>query len=154
MAIHLHSHPPGVDRFSATDDEAESALSRWLDEQGVPSYWSLMWPYRGTPCARLWTRGDPFDARLYLGLAPMDATPDEVSPALDRQRAFGPGLRQAAEQIRVGIVGVGGLGMLVLEQLARAGFRRFVLVDPDAVTVSNLNRLPSVTARDIGRFKV
>lgn len=77
-----------------------------------------------------------------------------TSPALDRQRAFGPGLPQAAKQIRVGLVGVGGLGMLALEQLARAGFRRFVLVDPDTIEVSNLNRLPSVNARDIGRFKV
>jgi proteasome lid subunit RPN8/RPN11 len=154
LAVHLHSHPTGVDRFSATDDAAESALSQWLDTQGIASYWSLVWPSQGIPRARLWTRGKPFVGRLYLGLAPMDTATGTVSPALDRQRAFGPGLRQAAEQIRVGLVGVGGLGMLALAQLARAGFRRFVLVDPDTVEVSNLNRLPSVTARDIGRFKV
>lgn len=91
---------------------------------------------------------------MFLGLAEMDLTPKAFSPALDRQRAFGPGLRQAAEQIRIGVVGVGGLGMLVAEQLARAGFRRFVLVDPDMVGVSNLNRLPGVATRDIGRPKV
>lgn len=154
LAVHLHSHPPGIDRFSATDDAAESELSKWLENRGVWSYWSLVWPSQGIPQARLWTRGNPFAGRLYLGLAPMDTATGTVSPALDRQRAFGPGLRQAAERIRVGLVGVGGLGMLVLEQLARTGFRRFVLVDPDTVEVSNLNRLPSVTARDIGRFKV
>jgi hypothetical protein len=84
----------------------------------------------------------------------MDGCADVVSPTLDRQRAFGPGLRQVAEQLRVGLVGVGGLGMLVAEQLARAGFRRFVLVDHDTVEITNLNRLPSVTERDLGRFKV
>ncbi|WP_190275758.1 ThiF family adenylyltransferase [Thiorhodovibrio frisius] len=154
LAVHLHSHPSGIDHFSATDDAAESALSQWLDSQGVAHYWSLVWPSRGIPRARLWMCGKPFDGQLYLGLAPMDTTTSTASPALDRQRAFGPGLRQAAKQIRVGLVGVGGLGMLALEQLARAGFRRFVLVDPDTIEVSNLNRLPSVTARDIGRFKV
>lgn len=154
LAVHLHSHPTGLDRFSATDDAAESALSQWLDTQGVGSYWSLVWPYQGMPRARLWTHGNSLDGRLYLGLAPMDTASGTISPALDRQRAFGPGLRHAADRIRIGLVGVGGLGMLALEQLARAGFRRFVLVDPDTVEVSNLNRLPSVTARDLGRFKV
>lgn len=155
LAVHLHSHPPGLTQFSATDDAAESALSRWLAEHGIPRYWSLVWPTGGQPTARLWTTGDAGPGRLYLGLAPMEASPSGApSLALDRQRAFGPGLRQAAEQIRVGVVGLGGLGMLVVEQLARAGFRRFVLVDPDTVETTNLNRLPSVSRRDVGRLKV
>jgi len=155
LAVHLHSHPPGVDQFSTTDDDAESRLSHWLAEQGVPRYWSLVWPSGGVPCARLWTRGQTQPGRLFLGLAPMvrDASRHE-SPALDRQRAFGPGLRAAADQIRVGVLGLGGLGLLVVEQLARAGFRRFVLIDPDTVEETNLNRLPGVTRRDLGRLKV
>ena len=44
--------------------------------------------------------------------------------------------------------------MLALEQLARAGFRRFVLVDPDIIEVTNLNRLPGVAGRDLGKRKV
>ncbi|MBK5938246.1 ThiF family adenylyltransferase [Halochromatium roseum] len=154
QAVHLHSHPPGIADFSATDDAAESALSRWLDAQGIAHYWSLVWPAQGVPRARLWTRGEATTAQLWLGLAPMAGGAEVVSPALDRQRAFGPGLRQVAEQLRVGLVGVGGLGMLVAEQLARAGFRRFVLVDHDTVEITNLNRLPSVTERDLGHFKV
>lgn len=154
IAVHLHSHPPGVNTFSATDDAAESALSLWLAEQGVPRYWSLVWPAGGVPRARLWTSGHAVEGRVFLGLAAMDWTPTDSAPALDRQRAFGPGLQQAAKRIRVGIVGVGGLGMLAMEQLARAGFRRFVLVDPDTIEVTNLNRLPGVTHRDLGRLKV
>lgn len=155
LAVHLHSHPPGVDRFSNTDDEAESRLSHWLAEHGVLGYWSLVWPTGGVPCARLWTRGQTRPGRLFLGLAPMvGGSSWDGSPALDRQRAFGPGLRTAADQIRVGVLGVGGLGLLVVEQLARAGFRRFVLVDPDTVEETNLNRLPGVTRSDLGRLKV
>lgn len=155
LAVHLHSHPPGVDQFSTTDDEAESRLSEWLADQGVPSYWSLVWPTGGMPRARLWTRGQAQPGRLFFGLAPMVAeTAQGTSAALERQRAFGSGLRAAADQIRIGVLGVGGLGLLVVEQLARAGFRRFVLIDPDIVEETNLNRLPGVTRRDLGRLKV
>lgn len=155
LAVHLHSHPPGSNSFSRTDDASEYALSHWLAGQGVERYWSLVWPVGGQPRARLWTRGDAAPGRLFLGLAAMEATGTEaLAPALDRQRAFGPGLRQAAEQIGVAVVGVGGLGMLAVEQLARAGFRRFVLVDPDRIEETNLNRLPGVVRRDLGALKV
>ena len=154
FAVHLHSHPHGVNSFSRTDDEAESKLSWWLAKQGVPQYWSVVWPVGGQPRARLWRKGESLPGRLFLGLAPMvDSGSSELSPALDRQRAFGTGLLHAAEQIRVGVVGLGGIGMLVVEQLARAGFKHFVLVDPDTVETTNLNRLPGLTRRDLGRYK-
>lgn len=154
IAVHLHSHPPGAHAFSATDDAAETALSLWLEQQGVHHYWSLIWPLGGTPKARLWSRGRAVAGQVFLGLAPVDPAPETPAPALDRQRAFGPGLRQTADRIRIGVVGVGGLGMLAVEQLARAGFRRFVLVDPDRVEAANLNRLPGVTQQDLGGLKV
>ena len=154
VAVHLHSHPPGARDFSATDDAAESQLAAWLLEQGVGCYWSLVWPADGAPRARLWLQAMQVPGRVVLGLAPVEPEPSALAPALDRQRAFGPALRQMAEQLSIGVVGVGGLGMLALEQLARAGFRRFVLVDPDTIEVTNLNRLPSVTLRDVGRPKV
>ncbi|MEA3642581.1 MAG: ThiF family adenylyltransferase [Lamprobacter sp.] len=154
IAVHLHSHPPGATHFSATDDAAESQFAAWLSEQGVAQFWSLVWPRDGAPRARLWHQGVELPARVVLGLAPVEPTPGAMAPALDRQRAFGPALHQVAEELSIGVVGVGGLGMLALEQLARAGFRRFVLVDPDHIETTNLNRLPSVTQRDIGRPKV
>jgi molybdopterin/thiamine biosynthesis adenylyltransferase len=44
-------------------------------------------------------------------------------------------------QMCVGIVGLGGLGSHVAQQLAYLGVKRFDLIDPDVVTVSSLNRL-------------
>ncbi|QVL49486.1 MAG: ThiF family adenylyltransferase [Thiocapsa sp.] len=154
IAVHLHSHPPGASHFSATDDAAESQLAAWLSEQGVAQFWSLVWPQDGAPRARLWHQGVELPGRVVLGLAPVEPALGSMAPALERQRAFGPALRQVADELSIGVVGVGGLGMLAVEQLARAGFRRFVLVDPDRIETTNLNRLPGVTQRDVGRPKV
>ena len=54
----------------------------------------------------------------------------------------------------VAVVGVGGLGCHVIQQLAFAGVHTFFLVDPDRVNRSNLNRFVIATEADLGRFKV
>lgn len=50
--------------------------------------------------------------------------------------------------LRVGIVGVGGGGSHIAQQLAHVGVGNFVVSDPDRVVDSNLNRLVGATARD------
>jgi molybdopterin-synthase adenylyltransferase len=54
----------------------------------------------------------------------------------------------------IAIVGVGGLGCWTAAALACAGAGRFVLVDDDAVELSNLNRQILFAASDVGRPKV
>jgi molybdopterin/thiamine biosynthesis adenylyltransferase len=72
-----------------------------------------------------------------------------VSPIFDRQvRAFGAATQARLAEVRVGVIGVGGLGSALVAHLARLGVRRFVLVDPDVVELSNLNRLVNASAAD------
>lgn len=54
----------------------------------------------------------------------------------------------------VAVLGCGGLGTWTLGALASAGVGRFVLVDDDAVALSNLNRQILYAQADIGRSKV
>jgi molybdopterin/thiamine biosynthesis adenylyltransferase len=54
----------------------------------------------------------------------------------------------------VAIVGVGGLGSHVAQQLAYLGTRRFVLIDADRVSESNLNRLVGATPRDAAEARL
>lgn len=64
---------------------------------------------------------------------------------------------EAARQIantRMGIVGLGGGGSHVVQQLAYLGFRRYVLCDPDRIEYSNLNRLIGATERDARRRRL
>ncbi len=54
---------------------------------------------------------------------------------------------------RVAIFGLGGVGSFAAEALARAGIGRFLLVDDDAVSLSNLNRQLHATVRTVGEKK-
>ena len=154
IPVHLHSHPAGVETFSGYDDRHEQLLHQWLQSQGQPLLISLVQAVGSEPRARLWLQGRAEDLLVRNGLQVFSSEAIPDLPALARQKIFGNGLRKAACQLQIAIVGVGGIGMLVAEQLARAGFTRFVLVDHDTVEHSNLNRLPNMSQSDLGRLKV
>jgi hypothetical protein len=86
---------------------------------------------------------------------------DEVVPRPRFQERFrravtvwGPETHSSLARLRIGIVGLGSVGALVAESLARMGLTRFVLIDYDRVEDHNLDRLVIATAVDIGRLKV
>ena len=160
VPTHIHSHPAGVPDFSGHDDHAELELHNWLRTQGQPWLLSVVMSQGDAPRARLWRNGRPWVCGLRIGLRRWRRSREEkqenAAPLLtfDRQRAFGPGLAQAAPRLKIGIIGTGGIGMPVAEMLARSGFTDFVLIDPDYVEEVNLNRLGHAYQRDVGRPKV
>ena len=78
-----------------------------------------------------------------------------LPPLFDRHiRAFGGGIQRVLGDLRVAVVGCGGTGSCVAEQLVRLGVRNFVLVDPDRLSESNVTRVYGSTPRDVGREKV
>jgi len=56
--------------------------------------------------------------------------------------------------LRIGIVGLGGTGSIVLEEMAHLGVLDFFLIDPDVVETTNLNRLVGASQIDVGNPKV
>jgi ThiF family len=67
----------------------------------------------------------------------------------DRQiRMFGKIGQERLSTCRVGVVGLGGIGSLVVEYLARIGVRHFVLIDDDKVEASNLSRIVGASPSD------
>ena len=55
---------------------------------------------------------------------------------------------------KVAIFGLGGVGSFVVEGLVRAGIQKFILVDNDIISESNLNRQLIATTKTIGKPKV
>lgn len=68
---------------------------------------------------------------------------------LDRQGFLGDDSSEVLKGLTVGIVGLGGGGSHVAQQLAHVGVGSFEVVDPDVITDSNLNRLVGGTKADV-----
>jgi len=162
----VHSHPGHRDAwYSGSDDHGEKRLLSTLASL-LPD--TLPASLVVTPSA---ATGRVFVKGLFSPLAGITivGTPiiryrfdnesrkreEEPSERFDRQiRAFGKDGQQTLESLKVGIVGVGGTGSLVAEQLVRAGVRDLRLVDPDDIEESNLSRIFGATKRDVSRHKV
>jgi len=85
----------------------------------------------------------------------------KTAPALDRQLGYltmfdrDAGLAQSRiSSGSVVILGVGGIGVVAVEHLVRAGIGSVTLIDFDKVEISNLNRHLLFSKADIGRSKI
>lgn len=61
---------------------------------------------------------------------------------------------QKLKDSRIAIFGIGGVGSFVAEALVRCGIEKFILVDNDIVSVTNINRQIIATTKTIGKSKV
>lgn len=68
--------------------------------------------------------------------------------------AWGDEMQRTLARLRVGIVGVGSVGALVAESLARIGVQEIRLIDFDTLEEHNRDRMLHVTRADIGLAKV
>jgi hypothetical protein len=75
--------------------------------------------------------------------------PGHVEDRYDRQSFLGTSSQDIIKNARVGIVGLGGGGSHLAQQLAHLGFQDVVLCDPQQIADTNLNRLVGATVRDV-----
>jgi hypothetical protein len=68
---------------------------------------------------------------------------------LDRQSFLGANSDDTLAVATIGIVGIGGGGSHVAQQFAHVGISSFVLIDPDQIEDTNLNRLVGGTWADV-----
>ena len=84
-------------------------------------------------------------------------TNGSVDERFERQaRLFGSEGQRRLREMHVGVIGAGGGGSLIIEQLAHLGVGRITAVDFDRVETTNLSRIVGATARDAetGTLKV
>jgi molybdopterin/thiamine biosynthesis adenylyltransferase len=159
--VFVHSHPKAdCAEFSLVDDEGEEILARFLHVRGVEGpHGSLLLAAKVLRARELAKNNElrvvSIGDRRILEFNPMvpgDSRPQEI---FDRQvRAFGAAGQAQIESLRVAVVGLGGTGSIAAQQLAHLGVRRFVLIDPDEVETTNLNRVVGSSPSSIGMAKV
>lgn len=162
--IDVHTHPFCRSRvaFSGVDDRDEQDFARFLRERfdGL-SYGSIVLSQEEYS-ARMWdiVEGTPTQSAALVRTQTVgEGIPSsDQGPRSDSDRKSGDGLNQAifdravralglgamrkiASDQTITVVGVGGLGSIVAEHLVHMGFQRIVLVDPDHIELSNLNRI-------------
>ena len=99
---------------------------------------------------RLWQVGD--QCRLVRAF---DSRQSPLPEIYDRNvRAFGQAIQESLADLTVGVVGCGGTGSVVAEQLVRLGVRHILLIDPDRLSGSNVTRVFGSTVADVGDAKV
>ena len=157
--IYCHSHPhePGIPLFSSLDDETEMPLATYsYGRIGTMPHVALLVGSEGFRARQLGC-GGPVElvevGRRAIRHFPANATP--VANEYDRQvQAFGEEGQRAIQALRVAIIGLGGTGSVVAQQLAYLGVSRFLLIDPKALDNTNLNRVVGARRSDVGRPKV
>ena len=157
----VHNHP-GVarPRFSEADGVGERLLAPFLNSRlGSPHHLSVIIGADRWIAREIGQDDDEAVEIISVGavIRHLSVTPDRLvdDELHDRQiRAFGPVGQRALKALRVAIVGVGGTGSVVAQQLAHLGVGALRLVDFDSIDRSNLNRLVGATPQDVGMPKV
>ena len=166
----LHSHPfPGWQHMSDDDVAAETRIARAACALTDLPLLGLTTGTDATWSARTWVATaecrDPrmtwlsdvrvVGQRLRVSQPATSLRPARRNETLIRTvAAWGDDAQADLERLRVGIVGLGSVGSMVAESLARMGLQKLVFVDFDRVELKNLDRLVTATEADVGRFKV
>ena len=155
--LKIHSHPTGVESFSVTDDAADADLFGsvfgWTDSDH-PHASAVMLPDGAMFGRAAFPRNEfqPLDSIAVPGddLLIWPGGGAGATPAFARRHAqlFGAGTTARLRHLSAAVVGCSGTGSPLVEQLARLGVGRLVLVDPDRVEEKNLNRIVNATRED------
>ena len=165
----MHSHPSdGWQGMSAPDVVAErDVLSSPALATGLPllgltigtdGYWSArFWKKKGASFKRHWCQKVRVVAKrhykIYCNnqLLPPPKRKNILRRTFD---TWGVVNQNNIARLKVGIVGLGSVGCIVAEAIARIGVANVVLIDPDIVEEHNLDRLLYGTEQSIGKRKV
>ena len=165
----MHSHPGcGWQGMSGPDVEAERDVVAYpAGATGLPligltigadGYWSARFWEKGgdgmarQPCDKVRVIG-PTASQFYFDdrLVPPAPRREFLRRTID---SWGEAAQLDIARLRIGIVGLGSVGCIVAESMARIGVADLTLIDPDHVEAHNLDRLLYASEKDIGKRKV
>ncbi len=161
----LHSHPSsGWQDMSEDDVRAERLLAPTiLGATGLPLVGLTLGARDGTWSARFWEKKGPGDyvrnwcisVRVIGQIIRVNFCDRVIPPAKHMPTqartvsVWGPEVQSNLARLKIGIVGLGSVGSIVAESLARIGFQRLVLIDYDTIKEHNLDRTLHATYQDV-----
>jgi molybdopterin-synthase adenylyltransferase len=161
----IHSHPMAGDAwYSESDDYGEARLLPTLEALLPGKIVASIVVTRDSATSRRFIEGEFHYLRamhvLGLAIETREFTKSlegerKIDARYDRQvRAIGVGNQELLGTLKVAVIGVGGTGSIIAEQLGRLGVGQIVLVDDDFVDETNLSRVLGSSKGDIGEPKV
>ena len=165
----LHSHPSaGWQGLSAIDQRTEQEIVAPPSRATGLPFVGLTSGSDGTWSARFWLPNGQAHTLKWcskvrsVGRASyqIDFNDRAIPPAPRRPElrrtydTWGSSTQNKLSRLNIGIVGVGSVGSVVAEAMARIGIEHLTLIDPDRIEIHNLDRLWFATRSDKGRFKV
>jgi molybdopterin/thiamine biosynthesis adenylyltransferase len=162
--IFVHSHTCGAAFFSKQDDATEPDFFRTVFNRiaDVGNHGSVVFSDEATFAGRVWFPNGKQSAissiRIIGNRWRFLYSKQHKQPNLsyfDRQiRAFGPDIQSVLSQLHVGVVGAGGTGSAVIEQLIRLGIGKLTVFDNQLFELSNINRVYNSRVVDEGESKL
>lgn len=152
--IDVHTHPFSDTNvhFSSIDDDDERGFYRFLADRLPGLHYGSIVLGTASQAARFWSKDST--GRIVATPATVIPASDYVPESLEDDSDFEQGslarvklavgidtLRKIALHEKVAIIGVGGLGSIIAENLVQMGFSNLVLIDPDIVEATNLGRI-------------
>jgi len=166
----IHSHlGPGWQDMSDDDIVAErERLAGVVASRTRLPVLGMTWGTDGTWSARFWLRTgrrqyERLDARtvrvagrrLRMSYHPRLAPAPRVGGSQEATvSVWGEAAQHDLARLRVGVVGLGSVGSIVAEALARAGVQHLTLIDADKIELRNLDRTLGAGPDDVRRYKV
>lgn len=168
--VFLHSHPfPGWQNMSEDDIVAEKSMSPAAKSLtslpligmtiGNDESWSARFWIKNKSRKRVFDKFWCESVRVLGEKLKITFNDYLLKPSFNSKKqlrtisAWGKVTQEDLSRLKIGIVGLGSVGSIVAEILARTGISNFVLIDFDSVEEKNLDRT-NVLKEDIGRSKV
>lgn len=154
--VFVHSHPGGIEQHSDQDDREEPKLMEFFKSRlNDKDPGSMVITDKPSVRGRVWlnNKWNQMDLVRVLGdkFIFFNSNPSRspIPIFFDRQvRAFGKEIQQLLNYLHVVIVGTGGTGSIIFEQLVRLGIGKISIFDQDKFDPSNVNRVYGSRTRD------
>lgn len=161
--VTIHSHPGARDRNALSRDDLrahERVFPHLLDITAAPVVSGVALGQSSVAGELWWNSGErtPLDCMRVVGPTVDFVYPEppgsveETDARFDRQvRLFGGTGQARLRALHVAVIGAGGGGSILIEQLAHLGVGTITAIDFDVVKRHNLSRIMGATDRDARR---